>query len=164
MPWFLRIRHTAAFVIWASCNYKTTSAAELQMIINSRSSRFALYWWMKHRFSVIKLDKFKETGKFEAEWNEKLKTKNSNRWVSKLAVFDCRFHVQDLQSAQNEGNCICGVSKSQKFPGGACPRTPLVDMTLCGMLCVHSMHKNTQPLYLFTIRRLLLTLMTTLTK
>ena len=29
------------FLIWASCNYETTSAAEFQMIINSHGSRFA---------------------------------------------------------------------------------------------------------------------------
>ncbi len=32
---------------------------------------------------------------------------------------------KDLKSAQNAGNCICGVRKIQKFSGGACPRTPL---------------------------------------
>jgi len=42
---------------------------------------------------------------------------------------------EDLKSAQNAGNCICGVSKIQKFSRGACPRTPLVGMSLCDMLC-----------------------------
>ena len=38
MPLFLRICHTAAFVIRASCNYKTTSAAEF----NYQFSRFKI--------------------------------------------------------------------------------------------------------------------------
>ena len=70
---------------------------------------------------------------------KKLKNLKQNKTISDFT------YNEDLKSAQNAGNCICGVSKIQKFSGGACPRTPLIGMSHSDMLCVHSTHKNTQP-------------------
>ena len=65
---------------------------------------------------MIKLVKFKETGKLEPEWNEKLKivTDESVNLPSLTSDFT---YNEDLKAAQNAGNCICGVRKIKKFFG-----------------------------------------------